>query len=79
MAKVQNMAGGSLTNTAVLCFILGWQGGTVHQVADALGVTRDDILTASYTRMGELARKAQAVCRKGWEDSRKLPYIGTAS
>ena len=25
--------------------VCGWQGGTIHQVADELGITTDDILT----------------------------------
>lgn len=52
---------GALTNTHALCFVLGWQGGTVHQVARELGVNTQDILTADYDRMGELCRKAQQV------------------
>jgi hypothetical protein len=50
-----------LPHTHVLCFIMGWQGGTVHQVASALGVEVNDILDASQERMGELARMAQVV------------------
>lgn len=25
-----------MTNTEILCWVLGWQGGTIHQVARAL-------------------------------------------
>lgn len=52
---------GAMPNTHVLCFVLGWQGGTIHQVAAALGVTTQSILDADYDIMGELCRKAQAV------------------
>jgi hypothetical protein len=54
-------ASGSLTNTAVLCFVLGWQGGTVFQVAEALRCDTDDILEADYDGMGILCRRAQTV------------------
>lgn len=49
----------ALTNTAILCFVLGYQGGTVHQVAKELGVTVDDIIGADSDKMGILCRMAQ--------------------
>lgn len=49
-----------MSNTAILCFVLGWQGGTIHQVAEELGCTTGHILDADYEVMGELCRKAQA-------------------
>jgi hypothetical protein len=48
-----------MSNTEILCFVLGWQGGTVHQTAERLGVTTDDILNATPERMRELCRLAQ--------------------
>ena len=48
-----------LTNTQVLCFCLGWQGGTIHQVADKLQVTLDDILDADADKMIELCNKCR--------------------
>jgi hypothetical protein len=34
----------SMTRTEALCIGLGWQGGTVHQVAEATGLTVEDIV-----------------------------------
>lgn len=48
-----------LTNTEILCFVLGWQGGTVHQVAKALEVEVQYILDANHDQMLDLCRKAQ--------------------
>ena len=52
---------GTVPITLALCFALGWQGGTIHQVAAALQVSTSDILNADSTQQGELLRKAQAV------------------
>lgn len=49
----------AVPNAVVLMFILGWQGGTIHQVAEKLGVKASDIHTADYARMDELMRQAQ--------------------
>ncbi len=51
---------GVLTNTAVLTFVMGNQGGTLSQVARDLNVSVEDIVNADYEKMGELCRKAQA-------------------
>lgn len=32
------------TNTELLCFAFGWQGGTVHQVAAETGLTVQEII-----------------------------------
>lgn len=48
-----------LTNTEILCYVLGWQGGTIFLVAKALGVDTNDILYANDERMQELCRIAQ--------------------
>ncbi len=53
-----------MSNTHTLCFILGWQGGTVHQVAKELGVEVQEILDADEAYMGTLCRIAQAVAPK---------------
>jgi len=50
-----------LSNTEILCFVLGWQGGTVHQVAQCLMVTTDTILKADANVMHDLCRTAQKV------------------
>jgi len=50
-----------LTNTEILIFITGKQGGTVHQIAEKLGVTASDIINADYERMQQLCRAAQTV------------------
>jgi len=34
------------TNLERACLLLGWQGGTVHQVAQETGLTVDEILNA---------------------------------
>ena len=47
------------TNLVALQFAMGYQGGTIHQMAEALRVSTDDILNADDERMGELLRKAQ--------------------
>ena len=49
----------AVPNSIVLMFILGWQGGTIHQVAETLGVSVADIQNADYLRMEELMRLAQ--------------------
>lgn len=49
----------TLTNTEILFFVLGYQGGTVHQLAQELDTTVSDILEADYNRMQLLCRKAQ--------------------
>lgn len=50
----------NMSNTAILCFVLGWQGGTIYQVAKEIGCKTDEILDADYEAIGELCRKAQA-------------------
>jgi len=50
----------NVPNTTALIFAMGYQGGTVHQVAADLGVTTSDILNADADRMGDLLRLAQA-------------------
>jgi len=54
----------NVPNTTALIFAMGYQGGTVHQVAADLGVTTSDILNADEERMGELLRLAQAFRNK---------------
>lgn len=49
----------SLTNTEVLIFVMGHQGGTVHQVADALGIPASGIINAGREEMENLCRAAQ--------------------
>lgn len=49
-----------LSNTEILMFIRGWQGGTVYQIATELGVTTLDIVNADYDRMQDLMRLAQS-------------------
>ncbi len=48
-----------ISNTEILIFISGWQGGTINQIADFLGVTPIDIASADYDRMQDLMRLAQ--------------------
>ena len=49
----------SVTNLVALQFAMGYQGGTIYQMAEALRVSTGDILNADDERMGELLRKAQ--------------------
>lgn len=63
----QKLNGYAVHNTEVLLFVMGFQGGTVHQVAKYLETTTDDILYADNERMQDLMRKAQKLGR-----SRKL-------
>lgn len=37
------------TNTELLCNVLGWQGGTVHQVARETGLTVEEIIYTDRT------------------------------
>lgn len=53
------MTGHVVPNSIVLMFVRGWQGGTCTMIADELGVTCDDIESATNDRMGELMRLAQ--------------------
>ena len=55
-----------MTNTQILCFVLGWQGGTVHQVADALKIEPNWVLMADDNYMQILCRRAQQV-RNGYQ------------
>lgn len=50
-----------MNNTEILCFVLGWQGGTVHQVSQKLNISITEILDANPEQMRELCRKAQQV------------------
>lgn len=53
-----------VSNLTALCFAMGHQGGTVHQVARDLGVDVSDIINANDARMDDLLRMAQAHGRK---------------
>lgn len=50
-----------LTNTEILMYVLGWQGGTIHQLAHEIGINQDEILNADAEKMRELVRVAQTV------------------
>lgn len=55
-----------MTNLEILIFVLGWQGGTIHQVRDMLNVSNiSDILDATPDDMRILCRRAQAAKRYG--------------
>lgn len=51
----------TLSNTEILLFVIGWQGGTVHQLARELMVTGDTILNADREAMEHLCRVAQRI------------------
>ncbi len=42
----------TLTVTEALCFALGWQGGTLAQVAEATGCTGADLLSPRPAQIG---------------------------
>ena len=58
---------GGITLTEILCFVLGWQGGTIHLVSKELMVPTEVILEADYPTQQWLCRLAQMVAH------RKLP------
>jgi len=52
-----------MTNTERFCKQLGWQGGTIHQVAETLGLTLEQILDAKFVKTPK------------WTKSVKLPAL----
>ena len=40
-----------ITNLEILLFIMGYQGGTVHQAAEDLDVSADKIINADYDEL----------------------------
>jgi hypothetical protein len=52
-----------INNLTVLIFAMGWQGGTITQVAQALKIEAATIIAASEDDMGDLLRVAQAYRR----------------
>jgi len=54
----------ALTNTEILMYVLGWQGGTIHQLSKELGVKDDVILDANADKMRELIALAQMIRNK---------------
>lgn len=50
-----------LNNTEILCFVLGLQGGTIHQVADTIHEDEMTILDAGTDEMRTLCRIAQCI------------------
>lgn len=51
----------TLSNCEILCFVLGYQGGTVYQLAAELDEPANALLNAGYEEMQRLCRKAQKV------------------
>lgn len=37
----------NLSNTEIACLLLGWQGGTIHQVSKETGLSIEDILNSN--------------------------------
>jgi len=60
-----------LSNAEILMFVRGWQGGTIHQIADELETTVYDIADADYDRMQDLMRLAQK--KSSWKDIETHP------
>ena len=66
-----------MTNTQILAFILGYQGGTVHQIAYELGVTTEAVIDADDNMMQILCRKAQAqFFQKGGVNALLVKHLG---
>lgn len=59
-----------ITNLEILLFIMGYQGGTVHQAAEDLDVSADKIINADYDEMQDLMRKAQRF--RGFKDKLRI-------
>lgn len=53
-----------VSNLTILMFLMGYQGGTIHQCAEYLQTTTDDILNATKERMEHLMRVAQLIGAK---------------
>ena len=51
----------TVTNLVALQFAMGYQGGTIHQMAKKLRVDTSDILNANDERMDDLLRRAQGL------------------
>lgn len=49
----------AVSNLTALIFAMGRQGGTVHDVASALGIKTSDILEADENKMEDYLRMAQ--------------------
>ena len=56
-----------ISNTEILMFIMGFQGGTVHQLAQVLQETPSSIINADYEYMQHLMRVAQLYAIKRWK------------
>lgn len=67
-----------VTNLVALQFAMGYQGGTIHQMADRLRVSTDDILNADDEKMGDLLRKAQGLHVARTEMKRVMKALETA-
>lgn len=66
-----------MTNTQILAFILGYQGGTVHQIAYELGVSVDAVLDAEEAEMQTLCRKAQGIfLKRGGVNGLLVKHLG---
>jgi hypothetical protein len=42
--RLKNRA--NMTNCEIACLLLGWQGGTIHQVSQATGLSVEEILNS---------------------------------
>lgn len=54
----------TISNLTILMFLMGYQGGTIHQCAEYLQTTTYDILNANKERMECLMRVAQLIGAK---------------
>lgn len=53
-----------MTRTQALMLVLGWQGGTVHQVAEETGLTETDIVHCETHTMSTMGMGSDY--NKGW-------------
>lgn len=57
MTESQILDKSKFTRTSLLCKALGWQGGTIHQVAEETGCQVHDLLYGTYQPMTDQDRR----------------------
>jgi len=45
--NIERLKNPNLTNLEKACYLLGWQGGTIHQVSNETGLSVEEILYSS--------------------------------
>jgi hypothetical protein len=65
-----------MKNLEILLAVLGWQGGTVHQVARTLGLNAFQIINANRKDMQEYCREAEKIRNKEQKNDNKICLVG---